>query len=127
MDAGDLLHADRVRTLERLVRLREDYRGVVDATRDANSDDEHDPEGQTIAFERSQTAALVRQAEQHLEEIDAALARVHDGSYGTCEICGTPVAAARLEARPTARTCIGCAERAGSKPVGEVPGTSPPR
>ena len=76
------------------------------ATRDANSDDEHDPEGQTIAYERSQTGALVRQAEHHLLEIDAALARLAAGTYGICEVCGEPIAPGRLEARPTARTCV---------------------
>lgn len=109
MDPSDLLDADRVTTQERLARLRDDFSGVVDATRDANSDDEHDPEGHTIAYERSQTVALVQQAERHLAEIDAALGRVYDETYGACESCGRPIAAGRLEARPTARTCIGCA------------------
>ena len=82
---------------------------MVAASRDTNADDEHDPEGATIAFERSQIEALARQAEHHLEEIDAALKRVDAGTYGTCEACGTPIGAERLEARPTARVCILCA------------------
>jgi DnaK suppressor protein len=102
----DRLLAERVTTQERLVRLREDFAGVVDASRDTNADDEHDPEGQTIAYERSQTGALIRQAEQHLAEIDAALERVAAGTYGICEVCAGPIAPARLEARPTARTCV---------------------
>jgi DnaK suppressor protein len=110
VDPRELLAADRTRTEDRLARLREDFSGVVDATRDANTDDEHDPEGHTIAYERSQTDALVRQAVQHLAEIDAALERVEAGSYGLCEICGEPIAPGRLEARPTARTCIACAQ-----------------
>ncbi len=96
-------------TLERLTRLRADYDGVLEASRDSNADDEHDPEGHTIAFERSQTGALVRQAERHLVEVEHALRRVGEGSYGTCETCGGPIAPGRLEARPTSRTCIGCA------------------
>ena len=106
---AELLEADRVRTLRRLADLREDYAEVVEASRFTNADDEHDPEGHTIAFERSQTGALARQAEQHLAEVLAALRRLADGVYGTCETCGRPVAPARLEARPTARTCIDCA------------------
>ena len=86
--------------------LREDFTGVVDASRDTNADDEHDPEGQTIAYERSRTGALLRQAEQHLLEIDAADQRVADGTYGYCAVCGKPIAPGRLEARPTARTCV---------------------
>ena len=103
--------AERAETLARLAALREDFAGVVDASRDTNADDEHDPEGHTIAFERSQVDALARQAREHLREIDAALARLDAGDYGTCERCGRPISAGRLEARPTARTCIDCAGR----------------
>ena len=106
MDPRALLAAEREETLARLVALREDYSGVVDASRDSNADDEHDPEGHTIAFERSQTGALVRQAEHHLAEVDAALARVEDGTWGRCEVCGETIPAGRLEARPTARRCV---------------------
>ena len=106
MTPQERLVADRRSTEERLARLRDDYAGVVAASRDTNADDEHDPEGQTIAYERSQTGALIRQAEQHLVEIDAALDRVDAGTYGTCELCGRPISPARLEARPTARTCV---------------------
>ena len=82
---------------------------MVAASRDTNADDEHDPEGATIAFERSQLGALVRQARAHLAEIDAAEDRLAAGSYGTCEGCGSAIGDARLEARPVARTCIRCA------------------
>ena len=109
MDPRTLLDEDRAQTQERLNRLRADYDGVLAASRDTNADDEHDPEGHTIAYERSQTDALVRQAERHLVEVEHALRRVDEGTYGTCESCGQPIAAGRLEARPTSRTCIGCA------------------
>ena len=103
------LQAEREATLARLAQLTLDYDGVVAASRDSNADDEHDPEGATIAFEREQTGALVAQAERHLTEIDAALERVAAGTYGVCERCGGPIAEGRLEARPVARTCITCA------------------
>jgi DnaK suppressor protein len=103
------LAAERDRTTARLAALRGDFGAMVDASRDSNADDEHDPEGATIAFERSQVDALIDQAERRLEEIDAALARLADGSYGTCARCGAPIPEARLEVRPTARTCVGCA------------------
>lgn len=106
------LEADREQALARLAGLTEDYTGVVTASVDTNADDEHDPEGATIAFERSQIGALVRQVEEHLAEIDAALARLGAGTYGTCERCGDPIAEGRLEARPAARTCIRCAASA---------------
>ena len=102
------LLTERDEAVRRLERLRGDFGGIVDASRDSNADDEHDPEGATIAFERSQVDALVRQAERRLDEIDEALARVQDGSYGRCAVCGRPIAAERLEVRPTARTCVAC-------------------
>jgi RNA polymerase-binding transcription factor DksA len=85
---------------------------MVAASEGSNADDEHDPEGATIAFERSQVGTLARQARDHLREVDAALARLDDGTYGRCEVCGEPIPGPRLEARPVARTCVGCASRA---------------
>ena len=83
---------------------------MVAASRDTNADDEHDPEGATIAFERAQLDALRRQAAEHLGELDAALQRVDDGTYGLCAGCGLPIDPRRLEARPVARTCVPCAK-----------------
>jgi RNA polymerase-binding transcription factor len=107
------LDAEEARTVRRLADLTGDYSGIVEAFRDSNADDEHDPEGATIAFERSQVGALVRSARQHLDEVAAARRRLAAGTYGVCERCGATIAAARLAARPVARTCVGCA---GSPP-----------
>jgi RNA polymerase-binding transcription factor DksA len=103
------LAEERLLAQQRLSDLTRDFESVVSASRDTNADDEHDPEGATIAFERSQIAALTRQARQHIEEVDAALARLRAATYGLCETCGRAIAEDRLEARPAARTCIVCA------------------
>lgn len=103
------LERDREETASRLAMLEHDFAGVLAASQDSNADDEHDPEGSTIAFERSQLSALISQARLHLAEIDTALARLATGTYGTCERCGQPIAEGRLIARPVARTCITCA------------------
>ncbi len=105
------LLAERAEVLDRLTRLRADHAGIVAASVDTNADDEHDPEGATIAFERQQVDALVRQAEHRLAEIDAALSRLADESYGTCERCGGAIPRERLVVRPSARTCVPCASR----------------
>ena len=89
-----------------IAQLADDMAGLVAASRDSNADDEHDPEGQTIAYERSQLSAVTHQARDHLQEIEAAIDRVAAGTYGVCAVCRRPVAAARLEAKPTARTCV---------------------
>lgn len=106
-----LLTAERDETLQLMATLGQDISSLVTARQDSNSDDEHDPEGSTLAFERSQTDALLAQSTQRLRDIGAALERLDAGSYGVCENCGKPIAIARLEARPYARTCIACATR----------------
>ena len=94
-----------VRDLERA------HAEVVAAARDANADDEHDPEGATLAFEREQLAALLGQARRSGDDLRRARELVRSGDFGRCEVCGGPVGDERLRARPTARTCIGCARR----------------
>jgi DnaK suppressor protein len=108
-DTRSRLEAERRRTTRRLAELRGDFDEVVAASRDTNADDEHDPEGATIAFERSQIDTLVRLADRTLADVDAAIARLDEGTYGRCEVCGRDIDPARLEVRPTARTCVGCA------------------
>ena len=94
-----------------MVSLERDWTGIVESSAMTSTDDEHDPEGATIAFERAQIETLIEQARAHLQEIDDALERVRTGNYGICEGCGQPIAAGRLEARPFATTCIACASR----------------
>ena len=103
------LERDRTELAARVQSLQRSFDEMVAASRDSNADDEHDPEGATIAFERAQLVAVLRQANADLVEIDAAIRRLEDGSYGVCERCGLPIAPARLEARPAARRCIACA------------------
>lgn len=66
-----------------------------------------------------ETDTNIAMAQRHaaeLEDIDAALGRIADGSYGECEECGVDIGMARLEAQPTARLCIECQERLEQKP-----------
>lgn len=114
---GAGLAHDRATELERLAALRREFDEVVDATEMTNGDDEHDPEGSTIAYERAQIASFITQAEQHLAEIEAAQQRIVDGTYGLCAVCGGPIPAARLEARPTATTCVEHTPSARSAPL----------
>jgi RNA polymerase-binding transcription factor DksA len=104
-----LLTADRVATTQRIASLSDDLAAIVEASRLVATDDEHDPEGSTIAFERSQTTKFLEDARKHLAEVDDALDRLSSGLYRQCAVCGGPIDPARLEARPAARTCIGCA------------------
>lgn len=103
------LTVDRAGTAERITALAADLETIMEASRLVATDDEHDPEGSTIAFERSQTTKFLDDAHKHLANLDSALERLDAGGYGTCETCGNPIAPGRLLARPSARTCITCA------------------
>ena len=111
-DTADLRTAvatERARTIEQIANLARNLAGIVDAAELTSTDDEHDPEGATIAYERAQVSALLRQARADLGALDDALERVDSGTAGTCEVCEGPIAVARLLALPAARTCIRCA------------------
>jgi DnaK suppressor protein len=103
------LRAERASVKASLDALLRDHAAIVGASRDSNTDDEHDPEGSTIAFERAQLEAVIEQSRQRLAELDGALERVRAGTYGTCAACGRPIAAERLAARPAALLCVECA------------------
>ena len=62
----------------------------------------------THVFEQQRDLALRERAEQHLAEVDAALARLDTGRYGRCVQCGREIAPERLEALPWAAYCIDC-------------------
>ena len=66
-------------------------------------------EGTNIAIERFTDVAIHDQLLHQMAAIDAALARVADGTYGICEVCQRPIAVERLEAIPWAATCVSCA------------------
>ncbi|HEV7848844.1 MAG TPA: TraR/DksA family transcriptional regulator [Mycetocola sp.] len=98
-----------------LLRQRENHEislAEVRVARDGESDDEHDPEGPTIASEWSRLTGLQEEAARQLVVLDKALARVDDGSFGMCAHCGKPIGRARLDARPAAELCIDCARLA---------------
>jgi RNA polymerase-binding transcription factor DksA len=68
-------------------------------------DDNFADSGQ-VAAERGENLSLTGQLSQQLVEVDRALAKLDDGSYGLCEACGRPIGEARLEAMPATRFCI---------------------
>lgn len=101
-----LLERERAAKLALLGALRGDIASVSAARLDSNVDDEHDPEGSTIAFELSQASALLEQSRVGLGHIEEALARIAAGTYGVCAVCGVEIPEARLEARPWTPYCV---------------------
>jgi len=109
-DRAEVLQRLLVDNAEQLSALERQHAEVVAASVDSNADDEHDPEGATIAFERQQLAALTAQLLRTRDELREALE--DGGQHGTCRSCGEDIGAERLAARPAARTCVGCAAKA---------------
>ena len=71
----------------------------------------HMADAGTDAMEREKAFLFASSEGRALLEINAALRRLYNGEYGTCESCGQPIARARLEAMPHARLCVTCKEK----------------
>lgn len=73
--------------------------------------DQNFADSSQVTAERSEAVALATSLQETLDEVERALAKFEDGTYGVCEQCGKDIAPARLEAMPTASLCINCASR----------------
>ena len=82
-DPHSRLNELRTAVIQRAASLASSFDGILEATRDVATDDEHDPEGRTIAWERQQIAALIDEARVTLADIEAAQQRLANGLYGT--------------------------------------------
>src|SRR3974377_1229175 len=108
-DPRELLLAERARALRRGAALEREFAVIAEAASASGTDDEHDPEGATLAFERQHAAALLERAREQLAAIEVALERVRDGRYGRCDRCGQPIGDDRLAARPAGLRRLRCA------------------
>jgi RNA polymerase-binding protein DksA len=113
-------HVNIDRTHERLLHERERLQGIHDglvaeqglneSERDALSElslaDQHPADLGTEMFEREKDLSIAERIEAELADVDRALKRIDEGTYGMCEACGRPIAKARLEVRPEARFCV---------------------
>jgi DnaK suppressor protein len=100
---------EHARTVRMIAQLTGDFDAVVEAATAVSNDDEHDPEGATIAYERAQVDAVLGMTRFHLAELEVALARVKDGTYTDCASCSNPIGLERLTARPATTLCVDCA------------------
>ncbi|MEH3154334.1 MAG: TraR/DksA C4-type zinc finger protein [Gordonia paraffinivorans] len=105
------LDAERAEATTLLASMRARLSAVVDAAVEEHADDEHDPEGSTLAFERGQLVSQIERSSERIDEVDAAIARLDDGTYGRCLRCGRDISEVRLEALPATGVCITCAGR----------------
>jgi DnaK suppressor protein len=109
----DELVDERRRVEHALATLRDEHPGSLDEEVEevAATNDSHLAETATATLGREIDYTLGDNAEQVLLEIDTALARIDDGTYGTCVSCGNEIPLARLEANPWATLCIECKRR----------------
>lgn len=109
MSTQDSSPYDRHR--EQLLKTREELRRRLHALeRDQRTPLNKDSGEQATELEnRDVMIALGDEAHSELQEIERALERLRDGSYGTCVRCGEPIAEGRLDAYPAAARCVGCA------------------
>ena len=113
----ETLEEQERRARAQVAALEREFAGLAEAASASGTDDEHDPEGATLASERQHAAARLEAAREQVAAAEAALRRLDEGRYGVCERCGQPIGAERLAARPAAVTCIRCAGggRAGAR------------
>ena len=110
----DALVEERRRVEHALATLRHEHPGSLDDEVEevAATSDNHLAETASATLGREIDYTLGDNAEQVISEIDAALKRIEDGSYGTCGSCGREIPVGRLEANPWASLCIDCKRRA---------------
>ena len=73
--------------------------------------DQNFADSSQVTAERAEVEALGTSLKDSLDEVELALAKFDNGSYGNCEGCGEPISMARLEAKPAARHCMDCASK----------------
>ena len=103
VDYRALLEEERAELLAKLEELGLSGAGL---TYDSNFAD-----SSQVTAERGEVEALGASLRETLGEVERALVKLGEGTYGTCEDCGQPIDPLRLEAKPAARYCINCAAR----------------
>ena len=102
---------ERGRVLHAIEYLHQENPGSLEEESDEMPADNHLAETATVTLDREIDYTLEENAEHVLRAIDAALARIDEGSFGTCQTCGQPIAPERLEALPYATQCVDCKRR----------------
>jgi len=104
-----LLEAERARLRDAVAFLEKENAGSIEEELgeiSGRGDDNHLADMATATYDRELDEGLEEGAQNTLAEVEAALQRIGEGSYGVCEVCGEPIGAERLSAIPWARLCI---------------------
>ena len=73
--------------------------------------DQNFADSSQVTAERGEAEALAHTLQETLNDVERALGKIDEGTFGTCEGCGNPIAEPRLEAMPAAKLCIDCASK----------------
>jgi RNA polymerase-binding protein DksA len=97
-------------SLEAERELLHDQLGELEAENEESLDfDENFADSAQVAAEQGENRALAGSLREQLDDVDRALEKLDNGTYGACERCGQPIGETRLEAMPATRFCINCA------------------
>jgi RNA polymerase-binding protein DksA len=103
------LEGERQRVVDAIDNIHSENPGSIgEETEEPSFQDNHLGDVATATFDREMASTLEENSTHVLGAIDAALARIDDGTFGVCQRCGQPIAEERLEALPWATLCIDC-------------------
>jgi DnaK suppressor protein len=103
------LEADAVHLKEEIRDAEQEIVGLLRDGGDGAGNDQADVGSTTL--ERDHEMSLANNARDMLDQIERALSRIDDGTYGVCESCGKAIGKGRLQAFPRATLCVSCKER----------------
>jgi DnaK suppressor protein len=103
------LEADAVHLKEEIRGAEQEIVGLLRDGGDGAGNDQAD--GGSTTLERDHEMSLANNARDMLDQIERALSRIDDGTYGVCESCGKAIGKGRLQAFPRATLCVSCKER----------------
>ena len=118
MEAGDA-RGHLADERDRLERLRAGFdaehlhdESIDESTSELSHMAQHAADVGSETFEREKDFSILEQVEAELADVERAMQRLDDGTYGTCEACGGSIADERLAVQPAARFCVGHQEMA---------------
>jgi DnaK suppressor protein len=105
----EAVEAEQERTARQIASLEAVVSAIIDGSELISTDDEHDPEGATIAYERAQAIALLRQARADRDALVVTRRQLEQGRGVVCAVCGRDIDLERVAALPTTSRCVRCA------------------
>jgi DnaK suppressor protein len=100
------LEAERERLTQTLADLEEQSDAQKESLQELSVYDQHPGDIGTETFEMEKDASIIESVRASLEDVEAAMSSLDNGTYGQCRRCGEPIGDDRLEALPAARYCV---------------------